>query len=166
MHQVQKYILLSAALMLGISLFLGGCTAAKKPGNSKEKPPKAANSINAPNNTPTTRNQDYPKDIADRAVQEASQVAGVQSSSAVISGNTVYLGLNLQEGVAKNKSSEVEKNVLGRFNEPHYTLMVSTDPAMVSRIERVSQGIAQGKPISAYQEEIQYIGNRLKPRTQ
>lgn len=163
MHQLPKYILWPVTLVLGFFLIFSGCTVAKKPEQPQEKTPKVARSINAPNNTPTSQNQDYPREVAERVVNQANQVAGVQNSAAVIAGNTVYLGLELQENVDPKQARELEKVILQRFNEPHYTLMVSSDTATVAQIKRVSQGLAQGKPIDSYQEEIRDIGNRLKP---
>lgn len=164
----KKLLFLPLTLLLGASLVLGGCQAAKKP------EPKNTGNIPAPTNqtNPNTQkatnpNQAYPRHIADKVVNEANKVQGVRGSAAVVSGKNVYLGLDLNANLEKSKSAQVEKNVLNRVKKlvPGYTVTVTSDVDIVTRIKRVSQGIAQGKTIASFNKELQEISNRLKPRS-
>lgn len=167
MNKTKKILLLPATLFLGAALLFGGCTTpAKKPLEPTQPAPTAPANPATPNNI-TNQNQNYPRDVADRVVKEANRVEGVQGSSAVISGKNIYLGLDLNANLEKNKSAEVERKVLDRVKktEPNYTVMVSSDVDTVTRIKKVGQGISQGQPISSFTKEIKDIGNRIQPRT-
>lgn len=154
-----KILLLLVTALLGASLIFGGCTAAKKP--------MAPSSPTTPKATSPAADQNYPKEIADRVVKEANQVDGVEGSTAVISGKNIYLGLDLAASLEKNRSAQVEKNVLDRVKDmqPGYTVSVTSDIDTVTRIKRVAQGITQGKTISSFSKELQDIGTRIQPRT-
>ena len=162
MKDTNKLILLPMTVLLGASLVFGGCTAAKKPQTPQQTTP-------APQaTTPTTPTSKYPREVADRAVSEANKVQGVRGSTAVISGKNIYVGLDLNANLEKNKSVAVEKEVLNSVKkaEPNYTVIVSSDVDTVTRIKKVSQGVAAGKPIESFTKEMQDIGNRIKPKTQ
>lgn len=165
LKHTKKFMLLPATILLGSSLVFGGCTAAKKPMPPAQQAPAGQNNITAPKNT--AQNQNYPRDVVDRVVKEANKVEGVRGSSAVVSGRNIYLGLDLNANLEKNRSAQVERNVLAQVKkvEPNYTVMVSSDVDIVTRIKRVGQGISQGKPISSFTKELEDIGTRIKPRT-
>lgn len=158
-----RKLLFSGTIILTSTLIINGCTAAKKPMRQEQPAEKPPHSITAPNYSPTTRNQSYPYDVAERAVKQANQVAGVQTSAAVISGNNIYLGLTLKPDIDKNKSSQVEKEVMAQVTEPHYTVMITSDTTTVTLIQRVASDIAQGKPLASFKSEIEYIGTRIRP---
>ena len=164
MFQTKKYLLLPATLLLGTALVFGGCTAAKKPMPPEQQTPAAPNNTVAPNNN---ANQNYPREVADKVVQEANKVEGVKGSTAVISGRNIYLGLDLNANLEKDRLAQVEKNVQDRVKniEPNYTVSVTSDIDTVTRIKRVGQGIAQGKPISSFTKELENINSRLTPKT-
>ena len=141
-------------VMLGVSLILGGCSAAKKP--ATPMPTKPA--------TPTQNNT---KQVADRVTTEAQNIQEVRAATAVVSGKNIFIGLDLTPGIEMNRRSEVETSVLNRIKkmEPTYTIRVTSDVDTVTRIKRVSQGITQGKPLSSFQTELREIGDRLTPKT-
>lgn len=167
MAKTKKILLFPATLLLGTALLFGGCTPAKKPMTPTQPAPTAPTNPANPATPNNTTNQNYPRDVADRVVKEANQVEGVRGSTAVISGKNIYLGLDLNANLEKNKSAEVERMVLDRVKktEPNYTVIVSSDVDTVTRIKKVGQGIAQGQPISSFTREIEDIGTRIKPRT-
>jgi len=100
-----------------------------------------------------------------QAAAEAQKVSGVRSATAVISGKMLYVGLDLNANLEKTKSAMVEKEVLNKVKKlyPNYTVMVSSDIDTVTRIKKVAQGIAAGKPLSSFSKEIQDIGTRMTP---
>lgn len=158
MKDINKLILLPMTVLLGASLVFGGCTAAKKPEPTTPAPttPRA-----------TTPAPGYPKEVADRTVSEANKVNGVRGCTAVVSGKNIYVGLDLNSNLEKNKSVAVEKEVLDRVKkkEGNYMVTVSSDVDTVTRIKKVSQGVAAGKPIESFDQEMRDIGNRLQPKT-
>lgn len=154
----KKAVLISMTMLLGVFLVVGGCTTSKKPMPTPGTP-----------STPrvTTPSPTYPTQIANRVATEAKNVKGVRQATALISGKIIYVGLDLESNLNKKGSIEVEKMVLERVKklEPSYTVSVSSDIDTVTRIKKVAQGIAQGKPISSFKNEIENIGKRITPKT-
>ncbi|MEG6522256.1 YhcN/YlaJ family sporulation lipoprotein [Desulfotomaculum sp. 1211_IL3151] len=170
MDKTKKILVLPATLLLGTALLFGGCTPAKKPIEPTQPAPTApTNPTNPANpaNPNNNQNQNYPREVADRVVDKANGVEGVRGSTAIIAGSNIYLGLDLNANLEKNRSAEVERRVLDQVKNaaPNYTVMVSSDVDTVTRIRNVAQGITQGRPISSFTNEIEDIGNRIQPKT-
>ena len=160
MRSSRKLILIMMVLMLGACLLLEGCSTAKKPYTPTPQTVKKPQ-ITTP--APTTTNATV---VANRSAAEANKVSGVNKATAVITGKTMYIGLDLNANLGKDKVAEVEETVLSQVKkmEPSYTIMVTSDVDTVTRIKKVSQGVVQGKPISSFSQELQDIGSRIKPR--
>jgi hypothetical protein len=104
------------------------------------------------------------QEIANKGAMEAGKVAGVKSSAAIVSDKIVYVGLDLYSDVSKEQAAEIEKNVQDRVaNLDHkYTAKVTSDKNTVAAIRTVSQGLAQGKSISNFTNEINMITTNMK----
>ncbi len=159
MRFARKLILMIMVSMLGACLLLAGCNVAKKPYTPTPQTSKKTE-ITTP--TPTTTNA---MQVANRSAAEANKVAGVNKATAVITGKNMYIGLDLNAKLGKDKVAAVEKTVLSQVKkmEPSYTIIVTSDVDTVTRIKEVSQGVAQGKPISSFSKELQDINTRTKP---
>lgn len=160
MRSFQKILIIMMVLMLGTSLLLAGCTSAKKPVTPTPQTTKKTETV-TPNPTTTNATQ-----VAKRSAAEANKVAGVNEATAVVTGKTMYIGLDVDANLDKNKVAELEKTVLNRIkeSEPTYTIMVTSDADTVTRIKNVAQGVVQGKPISSFSKELQDIDSRITPR--
>lgn len=159
MKPTKKLILMLITFLLGASLILGGCsTTAKKPIQDNTTTRNKTNVT-----TPGANNY---KQVANRVANAAEKVNGVRQATAVVSGKMIYIGLDLVANLEKMTAADVEQNVLNKIKkmEPNYTVYVASDPDTVTRIKRISQGIAQGKPLSSFKNELDNIGSRLKPR--
>ena len=164
MKESKKLLLIMMVCALGLSLLLGGCQTSKKPMTpSYQKPNVTSPTPTTPTPTPTTMNTNQ---MAMKATTEAKMVTGVRNATAVITGKTMYIGLDLNANLDKTKSAAVAKEVLNKVKkmEPSYTVMVSSDIDTVTRIKKVSQGMAAGKPLSSFSKEIQNIGTRMIPK--
>lgn len=160
----KQILLIFTVLLMGGCLIIGGCTSAsQKPANEPVAPvPAPTDQQNTTNNQAQTP---YPTDVSNRVSAEAAKVEGVNSATAIVSGNMIYIGLDLKADLDKNKSAAVEKNVTDRVKsiESNYTIAVTSDVDTVTRIKNVADGIAQGKPLSSFGQEIEDIVDRLKP---
>ncbi|WP_273484112.1 YhcN/YlaJ family sporulation lipoprotein [Desulforamulus ruminis] len=168
MKSGKKLILLPVTILLGTALALGGCTPAQKPLDPAPGPyvKPAPNTPATPTPTPTPSPPNvtvYPKHIADKVVAEANKVKGVRGSNAVVAGKNIYLGLDINANLEKNKSEEIERTVLNRVKNLQigYTVTVTSDIDTATQINKVARGIAQGRPISAFSKELQDIGTRI-----
>lgn len=165
-----KNMLIVMMCILGLSLLLAGCQTSKKPMTpSNNQKPNMTTPAN-PNGTGTTTNTgtaSETRQMAARVEKEAKMVSGVRSATAVISGKTIYVGLDVDANLDKAKTTKVEKEVIDRVKqmESTYTVMASSDVDTVTRIKKVAQGIAAGKPLSTFSKEMQDIGSRMKPTT-
>jgi len=154
-------LLMIITLLLGASLFAGGCgTYAKKPVPQPTTP--APNTKMTPNET--SPGEASATDIANRAAKEAGKVTGVNAAAAIVADRVIYIGLDLNADVDNNESAAIEKNVMDRVNnmERGYTARVTSDKDTVARIRTVAQGVAQGKPISSFKQELDSIIVKMK----
>ncbi len=170
MQHLKKLLPIAMIGILGLSMLVAGCQTSKKPMTPQPNSPSTQKPYtNTPNNntntnmTTTSNNQQVT-----RAQNEAQRVSGVRSASAIISGRTMYIGLDLDANLGANKSAMVEKEVLNKEKKmfPAYTVMVSSDIDTVTRIKKVARGIASGTPLTSFSNEIKDIGTRMAPRTQ
>ena len=165
MKHLKKLLLIMMVCTIAFSLLLGGCQTSKKPMTPTPTTKKPYVTTPTPNTTNTT-NTSTNKQATMQAAAEAKKVNGVRSATAVISGKMLYVGLDLNANLEKTKSAMVEKEVLNKVKKlyPNYTVMVSSDIDTVTRIKKVAQGIAAGKPLSSFSKEMQDIGTRMTPR--
>lgn len=157
MNKHNRIILIFTTVILGACLLLGGCASAKKPVNPPPvNPPDTGIDTPAPGKT---------QQIANRIADEANNVKGVNEASAVVSANTIYLGLDVDSSLDRSQAKSVEMAVLDRIKrmEPSYTITVTSDADTVNRIKGVSQGIDRGESLSSFTKEIEDIGSRMKP---
>ena len=165
MRESKKLLLIMMVCALGLSLLLGGCQTSKKPMTpTPTKPLTQKPYVTTPSSPNMTTSSDT-KQITMKAASEAKTVSGVRSATVVISGKMMYIGLDLNANLEKTKSAMVEKEVLSKVKKmnPTYTVMVSSDIDTVTRIKKVAQGIAAGKPLTSFSKEIQDIGTRMTP---
>jgi YhcN/YlaJ family sporulation lipoprotein len=165
----KSVLLMFITLLIGVSLIAGGCSsAAKKPLQPMPSTPVPSTPVPNTPMTPDTTSPapTYPTEVANRAATEAGKIMGVNKATVIVSGKIIYIGLDLKANLDKQKSAEIEKNVVDRVKsmESGYTVMVSSDVDTVTRIKNVAQGIAQGKPLSSFKTEIENIGTRLTPK--
>jgi len=168
----KRFAALLPEIVILVSVVLGGCQpAARKllPSQSRPSPPASS----ARPQPPTTARQPAsptgspgPKTSADDAVRAAVQVAGVQNATAIVSGSTAYLGLQLQPGMEK-KAGLIAREVAKRVKSATTGLKlvyVASDPDLVAQVKQVADGIKKGKPVSSFSGELREIARRIKPQ--
>lgn len=139
---------------------IAGCAPAQKPTPSPAPPP-------AKKDVMPTRTVDNTK--ATKIARACDAVPGVRKSTVVISGNTAYVGLDLAANLEKGETNSVEKACLNKAKaaDPSIkTVYVASDVDTVTRLKKVYQGIADGKPVSSFARELSEIGRRLTPKTE
>ncbi|MGR6837498.1 YhcN/YlaJ family sporulation lipoprotein [Syntrophomonas erecta] len=123
-----------------------GCSPAKKPNTTPSKPRTTSDSS--------------------RVASAIDTIAGVNKSTVVLAGNTAYVGLDLKANVEKSKTKTIEKEASKKVQKvlPRIkTVFVSSDVDTVTRLKKVSSGIAAGKPVSSFTDELSEIGRRITP---
>lgn len=104
---------------------------------------------------------------AEQAERVVEQINGVEEAWVAVVDNTAYVGIELGEGVDEERADRIERTAVeqvtsrvDRINQARAT----RDPAIVGRIREISQGLAQGRPESAYREELQRLSDQMRPR--
>jgi YhcN/YlaJ family sporulation lipoprotein len=153
-----RILVLVITLIMGFSLLIGGCATSQKPA---EKPAPGPT-----NPKVTTPAPDSSQQVARRVVTAAEAEKGVRDATAVVAGKTIYIGLDLNANLDKSTSAQVERNVLNRIKkmQPNYAISIASDIDTVTRLKNISDGIAQGKPLSSFKNELEDIGTRMRPR--
>lgn len=162
---MQKRIL--GGLLLTIFLItgslLGGCTPTRKPA-----PPRVTRQAPRPARKPAPTTPSEARLMADKVAREVAKVPGVQRTTVVISGKTAFIGLDLKANVEKTRTTAIKNEVVRRVKtaEPSLTTInVTSDPDLVARLRRISEGIKKGKPVSSFASELAEIDRRITPRT-
>jgi len=148
-------VLLLVFFIVGL-LISSGCSAARKPAPTDEPIPNR------------TRADEVDTARAQHITSEINQVNGVQKAMVVVAGRNAYVGLDVKPGLKEEQVHELENIVADQIKgteEAINTVYVSSDPDFVSRIQKVSQGIAKGDSVTRYADELSDLGRRIKPRT-
>ncbi|WP_347488799.1 YhcN/YlaJ family sporulation lipoprotein [Desulfoscipio sp. XC116] len=159
----KKLTTLLLALFVTSLIIFSGCSAAKKPGPTQPAPNQNQTNNNAANQTDNEA-QKQSRDIA----READQVDGVKSSTVVVAGNTAYIGLDIKADVEKKQTKDIEEAVISRvkgIESNIKTVFVSSDADTVTRLKNIERGIAEGMPMTSFDNELSEIARRLTPRT-
>lgn len=166
------------AVLMTASLFatlVAGCQApARKPGPPPPPPPDTTpRSTPAParkpaavSPMPTTSRELH--EIATKLAGEAAKVPGVKKATVVISGTMAYVGLDLNANVEAAETNAIKRDVADRVKKSDKRLtrvLVTSDADTVTRIDRVADSIAAGKPVAGLSREIAEIGRRINPKT-
>ncbi|MEW6447921.1 MAG: YhcN/YlaJ family sporulation lipoprotein [Bacillota bacterium] len=155
------------AMLFVASLSTGGCTTPQR----KPAPPPAAPTRPV---TPAPARKPMPTDpremsrLAEHLAGVAVRVPGVNRATVAIAGRTAYVGINLKAGLERAETERAKRNVAERVKkaEPRLTrVLVTTDSDTFTRIKRVQDGIAKGRPLSAFTDQIREINRRMTPAT-
>lgn len=116
--------------------------------------------------------QDMPDaDWRERA-QEAENVSetkeGVQNAVAIISAPaTVLVGLFLDAGVEAAETQRLERELAEEIPQEVdgvQRALVSSNPDVAQRIRSISEGVAKGRPISEFNDQIRDLVARMTPQ--
>ncbi|MGE5633233.1 MAG: YhcN/YlaJ family sporulation lipoprotein [Caulobacteraceae bacterium] len=103
---------------------------------------------------------------ADNIARAVETVPGVNNATVVISGNTAYVGVDLNKGTPTANVSTIKSQCAQRVrstNPDIGTVYVSTDPDFLTRIRRVSDAVRAGRPVSGFRTELTDLVRRLTP---
>ncbi len=150
-----------AILVLFLFSVLVGCAAQRRPAPPEQSP-----------GIPPGARQALPTDpreasrLAERMAGVAERERGVKSATVVLAGGTVYVGINLEENVEGEQTGQVKRNVAAKVKDNDARVarvLVTTDPDIVTRIERIAGEVEQGRPVTAFTDEIEELNKRMTP---
>lgn len=169
----QRLIALLIFVLIVSPLAIGGCTkqAAKKPVPRTNVTTPGNNTVTKPAKKPvTTTSISDSRRLADKLTNMAVQVKGVKSATVVVQpANNKYavmVGITVQPGVTGTKTDAVKKAVARKLKGADTRItrvLVTSDPALVKRIEDIARGIIAGKPIQSFASQIAELTRRIGP---
>jgi YhcN/YlaJ family sporulation lipoprotein len=168
-----RRLILTVCIILIFSLVLSGCTLPfRRP--VPERAPERSPGSDPPDPTPRTQpvpGQQRPGaiEMADRIVEIATDVEGVDSAVAVVVSNLAMVGVTLDRGeAAVRDQNEIKKEVSRRIEEEERSIVnayVSANPDIVGQLREISEGVQRGEPISTFFDQIVDILERMRAET-
>ncbi len=153
----RKTVLLLLTMFIITALIFTGCNAAQKPAPDPEPAPDPGITRSKDVEDPEKnkyQTQPATDEQAVKIAREADDVPGVAKATVVVSGSTAYIGLYLDSN-EQTDAQTVKNNVrdkIARENDNIRTVYVTTDPKDIERINKVANGIADGKASSTSKE--------------
>ncbi|MDF2590794.1 MAG: putative sporulation lipoprotein YhcN/YlaJ [Clostridia bacterium] len=93
-------------------------------------------------------------------------INGVRNANVVVSGNTAYVGITLDNTANATNTNNIKSNVAQQVktsNRNINTVYVSTDAGFINRLRNVVNGIKGGRPISGFTNELNNMVERITP---
>lgn len=92
------------------------------------------------------------------------QINGVRNATVVVSGNTAYVGITLDNNTTN--TTNIKNNVAQQIrstNRAIATVYVSTDAGFINRLRNVGNGIRGGRPLSGFTTDLNNMVQRMTP---
>ncbi len=103
---------------------------------------------------------------ADKVATAVKQVKGVKNATVVVTGNTAYVGVSLDNNATTVNQRDIKKEIAQRvkttFNEIN-TVYISTEVGFGDRLRNIGEGIRGGRPIDAFTTELNEMVKRITP---
>jgi len=158
-----------AAAALIILVLAAGCTTARKP--APTTPIEKGPSVTEPRTSPSTGGALPTKpaemhSLALKIARNVEKVPGVRKASVVLTGRTCILGLDIKPGVEGSRTDKIKNEAAKKArmaDKRVVTVRVTTDVGLVTRINRISEGISKGTPLKSFTAETGEILRRITP---
>lgn len=148
-------------LVLFLFSVLVGCAVQRRPASPEQGPGIPPGARQVLPNDPREASR-----LAERMAGVAERERGVKSATVVLAGSTAYVGVNLDDNVEREQTGQVKRNVATKVKDTDARVarvLVSTDPDIVTRLERIAGEVEQGRPITAFTDEIEELNKRMTP---
>lgn len=149
----------TAIVLLAVFLMMiAGCTAARRPEPNDVTPEPGTDGGRSPSGL---------KAQAEQVRAAAEEVKGVNRAYAVVVGNIVLVGIDVAGDMNDRQSNTVKEQVASQIeNDPRYVeAYVTADPELVARVRNIANGIASGKPITQFLDEVSDVLQALRPES-
>lgn len=153
----EKLVASGLALTLVLSL-AAGCAPQRRP--TPTPPPGATTPA------PARRPAADLKAQSARIARWAAEVKGVKRATAIVSGSTAYVGIEVPNNTPTTRLDGIKREVARKImrNDRRITgVMVTADSKLFTKINNIADAVARGKPISAFNREIMDLSRRMAP---
>lgn len=126
------------------------------------------NGVNNDNNGGNNGNNgdNNEQEQAERLADIASDVEGVRDATVVITGDTAYVGIDIDSNTEDEQTNRVKDEVGERVKEEEDSIervLVSADADTIERLEEIGEDIGDGRPISGFLDELTEMFRRPTP---
>jgi YhcN/YlaJ family sporulation lipoprotein len=127
-----------------------------------------ANYPNTGDNVGFTNNRDDDDDTvrAERISTAVEQIQGVENSTVVVTGNTAYVGIDLEQSPRTANERDIKREVAQMIKSQGgdiNTVYVSTEVDFMDRLRNVGEGLRNGRPVDAFTTELNEMVRRITP---
>jgi YhcN/YlaJ family sporulation lipoprotein len=103
---------------------------------------------------------------ADDLANVCEQVQGVEDATVVVTGNTAYVGIDLDTNTNIANERDIKNQVAQKVRasgKDINTVYVSTEVDFMDRLRNVGTGIRNGRPVDAFTTELNEMIQRITP---
>ncbi|MEX1385051.1 YhcN/YlaJ family sporulation lipoprotein [Hydrogenibacillus schlegelii] len=103
--------------------------------------------------------------VATRMAGTAASVPGVNRATAVIVGNTAYVGLDIGDAVPRDQALRIERTAADRVARayPEYNIRVTSDKGLMQRIGTLGERLRGTPDVTRYRSDIEELDRHLAP---
>lgn len=101
---------------------------------------------------------------ANRISRAAASVPGVNNTNVVISGGTVYIGLDIT-GIQNHEQARTIENRVRKKVEsmvPRYRIYIASDHSTYGKLRSIGNAVTNGKPIAEFRRDLDGISERMQ----
>lgn len=148
--------------MLGLTVFVGGCTAA----NRGAAPEPNQQQIKVQQTAPEEKAPQDNAQIAARLKQIAESNPHVQNARCVVFGRTAIVGIDVKEDMKRAQVGSTKFSVAEALRKDPYgvSAVVTADVDVNKRLSNIVAETQKGRPISGFATELSDIVGRIMPQ--
>lgn len=145
---------------------LVGCNQSPKNGASPSPTNDTNRQVQVQQTAPQKQEIVDSRAVSERLEQIATSIPQVESANCVVFGNTAVVGINLPPDMDRSKIGTIKLSVAEALKKDPYGVnaIVTADMDMAARLRKVRDGIANGRPVSGFTEEMAEIIGRIMPQ--
>ncbi|ADI00864.1 MAG TPA: YhcN/YlaJ family sporulation lipoprotein [Syntrophothermus lipocalidus] len=120
---------------------------------------------------PATLEMSEFRQLADKLSNQAVKVEGVENATVILQGQgkriNAIVGLMVKKGQGNKEEKKVMDEVANRLTQADPRIkrvQVTADPDLVAKIRAIAKKVADGKPVSQLQGDINEVSRRIPPR--
>lgn len=152
------------ALLLALA---SGCQANQNAKTNQASPPQRIdNDIKVKQTVPGNQQNVNAQQVAQRLVQLAVRVPGVNDATAVVLGRTAIVGIDVNAHFDRSRVGTLKYSVAEALRHDPYgaKTIVTADPDLFQRLREMAVDVRNGRPISGLAEELGDIIGRIIPQ--
>lgn len=150
--RTKHFCLILVFVMLFCMLPITACAPARRPGPVEP----------APGTPPMEGNSEPAR--ADAMAEKITQIQNIRAATVVISGNTAWVGVDLNANVQMTDALKDEiANMVKNDDKTIQNVFVTADADTVTRLKNIANELAAGRPVSGFVNELNEISQRINP---